>query len=260
MDGNNKIGITLSQHQTQNQSEDEPSNPSRRNLLKSVGVVGAAAISGSATSNLIAAESSQAPTAAVAREALEVLTAQEAETLEAVCDCLIPGDENGPGAKEARAVHYIDRALASHNSASRHNYMIGLSAVNDFARQTHNQAFHQLSRDLQNSVLQSVQSNEVDGFAPSGGSFFDMVRSHTIDGTFCDPYYGGNQDVVGWDMLGYPGIRLGVSESDVARGADLAPNHESAYDHSTYTKMAQNMSDSPAAPGDVKVAGGGDHA
>lgn len=265
MAGINKSDITQAQHQSQhqNQSEDEPSNPSRRNLLKSVGVVGAAAIGSTAASNLIAADSApqgQATTAAVAREALEVLTAQEAETLEAICDCLIPSDENGPGAKEARAVHYIDRSLASHNSASRYNYMIGLNAVNDFAQQTHNQAFHQLSRDLQNTVLQAVQSNEVDGFAPSGASFFNMVRSHTINGTFCDPYYGGNQGFVGWDMLGYPGIRLGVSESDVARGADLAPNHESAYDHSTYTKMAQNMSGSPGSPANFKVAGGGDHA
>ena len=69
-----------------------------------------------------------------------------------------------------------------------------------------------------------------------------MLRSHTIDGTFCDPYYGGNQNFVGWDMLRYPGIRLGVSEADVSAGGDLPPNHQSAYDHSTYTKLADNGS------------------
>ena len=74
--------------------------------------------------------------ASVQREALEVLTAEEAETLEAICDCLIPSDEHGPGAKEARAVHYIDRALASHNRDARQNYSVGLNAINEFARKT----------------------------------------------------------------------------------------------------------------------------
>ena len=74
-----------------------------------------------------------------------------------------------------------------------------------------------------------------------GKDFFNMVRNHTIDGTFCDPYYGGNQNFVGWDMINYPGIRLGASEADVAAGAKLEPNHQSAYDHDTYTKMASNQ-------------------
>ena len=65
---------------------------------------------------------------------------------------------------------------------------------------------------------------------------FSRLRSHTIDGTFCDPYYGGNRDFVGWDMLRYPGVRLGVSEAEVASGSQLSPNHESAYDNATYTK------------------------
>jgi hypothetical protein len=41
-------------------------------------------------------------------------------------------------------------------------------------------------------------------------------------------------------MLRYPGIRLGASEADVSAGASLPPNHQSAYDHSTYTKLADN--------------------
>ena len=93
-----------------------PENPGRRNLLKGAGLFGAAAVGSTATSNLIAAESSfPVNNNPVVREALEVLTAREAETLEEICDCLIPADGNGPGARLARAVHYIDRSLASHN-------------------------------------------------------------------------------------------------------------------------------------------------
>ena len=222
--------------------EDQPQNPSRRNLLKGAGLVGAAAVGSTATSNLIAADTPRlAPTSPITREALEVLTAAEAETLEAICDCLIPSDEHGPGAKEARAIHYIDRALASHNNASRHNYLVSLTAINEHAVKTRGKPFHRLIRDQQNSILQGVQTNKVEGCAPSGSGFFNLVRSDTIDGTFCDPYYGGNQNFVGWDMIRYPGIRLSASETDVAQGAQLQPNHQSAYDNETYTKMASNM-------------------
>lgn len=229
----------------------QPDQPdqSRRNLLKGVGLVGAAAVGAGTAGAVIAADKPAQPDAAnnagadsiPAREALEVLTVAEVATLEAICDCLIPADANGPGAKEARAVHYIDRSLASHNLADRQNYMIGLNAINEYAIQTQSKPFHELTADQQTAILRSVQENAVTGFAPSAAAFFNMVRNHTIDGTFCDPYYGGNRNFVGWDLLRYPGVRLGVSEADVALGANLAPNHQSAYDHATYLKTADYM-------------------
>ena len=45
-------------------------------------------------------------------EAPTALTAEEYETLNAICSRLIPADENGPGAGEAMAARYIDRGLA----------------------------------------------------------------------------------------------------------------------------------------------------
>ena len=45
------------------------------------------------------------------REPIENLTAYEADLLEAICARIIPTDANGPGAREARAAQYIDRAL-----------------------------------------------------------------------------------------------------------------------------------------------------
>jgi gluconate 2-dehydrogenase gamma chain len=239
---NNKSALDKSADNIQ--ADDLPSNPSRRNLLKSAGIMGAAAVSSVGSNNVIAADSSSSTHSTadiVATEALEVLTAEEAETLEAICDCLIPSDENGPGAKEARAIHYIDKSLASENKSSRHDYMVSISAINDFARKTRGKPYHQLIQDQQNSILSGVQRNRVPGCSPSGPGFFNMVRSHSIDGTFCDPYYGGNQNFVGWDMLRYPGIRLGASETDISKGANLEPNHQSAYDNQTYTKMAANI-------------------
>lgn len=223
-------------------SPEQPSNPSRRNLLKSAGLVGAVAVGAGGSGAIIAADSAR-PDARFPqlREALEVLTAEEALTLEVICDCLIPADELGLGAKEARAVHYIDRSLASHNIEYRQDYLVSLTAINDYARQTRGKAYYELIRDLQESILLALQQNKVPGCSPGSSGFFNLVRSHTIDGTFCDPYYGGNQNFIGWDMIRYPGIRLSASETDVTAGADLSPNHQSAYDNATYTKMASNM-------------------
>lgn len=246
-----------SRSKTDKESGEKPQDISRRNLLKSAGLAGIASAGAVGVLTAQSVEAAETPdqkrdTSPIqAREALEVLTAEEAEILEAICDCLIPSDEHGPGAKEARAVHYIDRALASHNSSARHNYMVSLSAINDYARKTRNKPFYRLIKDQQNSILMGVQTNKVPGLAPTASGFFNMVRSHTIDGTFCDPYYGGNQNFVGWDMLRYPGIRLGATESDVAKGSELEPNHQSAYDHSTYTKIASDID---------SAAGGGDYA
>jgi gluconate 2-dehydrogenase gamma chain len=220
-------------------NNDSPSNPSRRNLLKSAGVVGAAVASSGTATQVIAADNSSAntPSQPVIREALETLTAAEVETLEALVDRIIPSDEHGPGAREARAAHYIDRSLASDNASSRHSYAIGLTAINDHARNQQGKPFHQLSSDVQDEILAAVIDGEISGFNPSGSGFFGMVRNHTIQGTFSDPYYGGNRDFIGWDMIGYPGVRIGTSENDVAQGRALQPNHQSAYDIPTFTKV-----------------------
>ena len=233
---------TKNKESSQSYSKDSlPDNPSRRALLKGAGIAGAVAV-GSTTGAVLAAENSSSRTTdPIALEALETLTAAEAEVLEIICDCLIPSDENGPGAKEARAAHYIDRSLASHNQDARAHYLRSLTAINEHAQQQYGADFPGLTRQQQESLLQALQDDEIPGCSPGSGSFFSMVRNHTIDGTFCDPYYGGNNDFVGWDMLQYPGIKLSASENDVRQGAALQPNHQSAYDNATYTKMAANM-------------------
>ena len=50
--------------------------------------------------------------------------------------------------------------------------------------------------------------------SPSSSAFFSMVRGHTLQGTFCDPIYGGNANMVGWDLIGYPGVRLSVTAAE----------------------------------------------
>src|SRR5688572_16289923 len=116
-------------------TEPKPS-VSRRAVLRGVGIAGAA-ISLAPTDALVSGvEASPAPAAqrpqprpSNRQEALEVLTAAEAVTLEAVVARIIPTDEQGPGAAEARAAHYIDRALNGPLAALLPAYQAGLAAL-----------------------------------------------------------------------------------------------------------------------------------
>jgi gluconate 2-dehydrogenase gamma chain len=215
------------------EGSDDRRRVSRRNLFKQVGVVGAAAaLSGTTGAEPAAA---QTPAATPRREALETLTAAEGETLEAIVARLIPSDENGPGAAEARAAHYIDRALTGPLRTSRTAYADGLAALDAYAQSKKGAPFAKLSASDQDAMLADLEKNVATGFTPNAATFFNLVRTHTIQGTFCDPYYGGNANFVGWDLIGYPGIRLAVSADDQRMAMRPKPVRESAYDNVTFT-------------------------
>ena len=227
---------------------DAPRIISRRDLLRSVAIAGAAgatpAIVGASPGDTAAAEPQAAnPGAASAgRNALESLTSAEADTLEAIVARLIPTDANGPGATEARAARYIDRALGSALSGSRETYRSGLAALDGYARSSKGSPFHQLAASDQDAVLTDVERGSASGFA-SSTQFFNMVRTHTIQGTFGDPYYGGNADFVGWDLIGYPGVRTQVTPADqtALEHDQLKPNHRSAYDSQMFNKATVRL-------------------
>jgi len=167
-------------------------------------------------------------------EALETLTAAEADTLEAIVARLVPTDENGPGAAEARAAHYIDRALAGPLRSSREAYAAGLAALDVYAQSKNGAPFARLSAPDQDAVLTDMEKNVATGFVPNAATFFNLVRAHTIQGTFCDPYYGGNASFVGWDLIGFPGLRMAVGE-DEQRMKAPKPVRKSAYEDAMFT-------------------------
>lgn len=66
------------------------------------------------------------------------------------------------------------------------------------------------------------QAEEVFGEV-TPGSFFSMVRSDTIEGMFADPVYGGNQDMAGWQLIGWPAAQRSYSPEEMLRGTDKQP-------------------------------------
>jgi gluconate 2-dehydrogenase gamma chain len=151
---------------------------------------------------------------------------------------LIPSDEHGPGAKEARAAHYIDRALGGALSSSRPAYSAGLAALDRYATASRGKPFLQLAAVDQDSVLLDCETGGATGFPGSSAQFFGMVLGHTRQGMFGDPYYGGNANFVGWDLIRYPGVRTMVTPADqkALEADELKANHRSAYDYESFNK------------------------
>jgi gluconate 2-dehydrogenase gamma chain len=231
--------------------------PSRRELLKLAGATaGAAAVTSTVGPSHGEAASAETPglglpveaatgslqVPAATRGPLQALTAAEADLLDVIVARLIPTDANGPGATEAGAVRYIDRALAGGLSHLRDTYRAGLDALDKYAAATRGKPFLQLTPIEQDSVLIDVETGGAGyvGRFPGGssGQFFALLLAHTRQGTFGDPFYGGNEGFVGWDMLRYPGVRTAVTADDQRLGAQPTPLRKSAYDSDMFTRAS----------------------
>jgi gluconate 2-dehydrogenase gamma chain len=190
--------------------EEKDGNLSRRAVIATATLVPVATLTAAA----------QAPQTA--------LSAAQRQILDAFVDRLIPRDELGPGALECGAANYIDRALADALSAEKASFTAGLVAVDTFARQSQGAAFPELPADKKDAVLTALEAGDASGFA-NARAFFNRVRRLTLEGTFSDPYYGGNKNFAGWDLIRYPGPRLAVGPDDQKMTSLPKPLHQSAY-------------------------------
>jgi gluconate 2-dehydrogenase gamma chain len=226
---------------------------SRREMLLQSGIaVGAIALP--AASVLQPAEAAQETAELVGEGELRTFTRLEYETLDAICSRIIPTDESGPGAREAKAARYIDWGLsgtlntpaaggrggrgapgvgAATAQTPREQYTSALAAVEAHAMSSKGASFSTLPPTDQDAIITLLQNSQLPG-APTG--FFNTIRMHTIQGTFSDPFYGGNYNCVGWDLIRYPGVRTTVPAEYQQWGTALEPNHQSAYDHDMFDK------------------------
>ena len=79
-----------------------------------------------------------------------------------------------------------------------------------------------------------------------------MVRSHVLQGTFGDPHYGGNRGFVGWDLIGYPGVRTAVPprlQTQLEAG-ELPANRRSAYESEYFDKAVVRAAHEETRHGD----------
>jgi gluconate 2-dehydrogenase gamma chain len=138
------------------------------------------------------------------------------------------------------AARYIDQALAGFLAPQRDAYRAGLAALDQYARVSRGAAFAALPPADQDAVLVDLESGAASRagatFPGNSAQFFSLVRGHTMQGTFGDPFYGGNAGFVGWDLLGYPGVRTAVTAGEQQMGVTVTPTHRSAYDGGMFNK------------------------
>lgn len=168
---------------------------------------------------------------------LRFFTDAEALIVAAAASRVMPSDETGPGAREAGVVIYIDRQLAGpwgrdarrytqepfdDSAAAEFGYQ-GAASPQRIYRQGLKQlvGFDQLPPSEQDGKLAQIEQSV----------FFDLLRRNTIEGMFCDPLHGGNLDLVGWQLIGFPGPRMSnANEIDRYRGQEFRPRPVSLVD------------------------------
>jgi len=149
------------------------------------------------------------------------LNESEFKTLEAISGRIVPTTET-PGAIEAGAAYYIDQALADPYKPQLPRYRRGLGELDRYCVTKYNVTFVALTEAQQDTLLEELEAGklkEVEG----GSQFFELVRRHVMEGVFCEPYYGGNRDLIGWKLVGFPGQRYGYDDPYINRVIDLPP-------------------------------------
>ncbi|WP_342362849.1 gluconate 2-dehydrogenase subunit 3 family protein [Terrarubrum flagellatum] len=159
-------------------------------------------------------------------------TYDEATAIESMVDRLIPADDLGVGGREAGCAVFIDRQLAGFFGDSSRLYMrppfvagtpsqgaqspltptaiyrAALAAIDAHCKSNYGgKPFQALQLVEQDAVLTSLDKNELKLANADGKTFFELLLQNTMEGFFADPLYGGNRDMAGWKLVGFPGAR-----------------------------------------------------
>ncbi len=162
----------------------------------------------------------------------QFFTADEAKAVEALVDRIIPPDPETPGGKDAGCAVFIDRQLRGpygsgaglynlgpHVKGSKQQgpqsamtpaqlYRKGLAALDKHCRDTNNgKTFAQLAAEQQDQVLKDIEAGKIKFEGVEAQGLFDALLKDVPEGFFSDPIHGGNRDLAGWRMIGFPGIR-----------------------------------------------------
>jgi gluconate 2-dehydrogenase gamma chain len=140
----------------------------------------------------------------------------DAETVVAFTERLMPGAPGKPGAGDAGVLNYIDLALAGAYADLQDFYRRGLAQLDVYCRKTYGGPFARLAPAQQDEVIKALEENKAGEFNwPTAQAFFNTIRTHTMEGMFADPIYGGNKDFAGWRLVGFPGGQLLFTPEDL---------------------------------------------
>jgi gluconate 2-dehydrogenase gamma chain len=117
-------------------------------------------------------------------------------------------------------------------------FRLGLEGMETYAQRLYGAGFASLTAEQQDRILSDMEQGKPDtfdrtalrsspfapassgteaieqGLEPGEGAkaFFDLLLTYTMGGYFADPVHGGNRDMVGWKLIGFPGAHLSYSD------------------------------------------------
>lgn len=156
------------------------------------------------------------------RVPLRFFTAEEAKLVVAATERIFPKDNETPGATEAAVVIYIDRQLAGPHGRDKYRYTKGpwRKSIPEHGNQDkatpqeiYREGLTTLGADF---ATQSADEQDKRLLAIERTPFFQQLRSHTVEGMFCDPVHGGNANLIGWKMIGFPGPLMTYRQQEQA--------------------------------------------
>lgn len=175
-------------------------------------------------------------------------TPAEAAAVEALVDRIIPPDPTTSGGKDAGCGVFIDRQLAGPYGSSAALYMHppfaegtpqqgdqsaltpsvryrqGLAALDKHCRAAFaGKAANEITDDERDQLLTGLENRTVTLEGADGHAFFEQLLKDAKEGFFSDPIYGGNRDMAGWKMIGFPGARYDLR--------DWVERHNEKYPH-----------------------------
>jgi len=152
--------------------------------------------------------------------------------MEALADRIIPPDPQTPGGKDSGSAVFVDRQLAGaygaqeglylrppflagtknqgHQSEAgpREEYQKGLAALDRACQAKYaGKHFADLSDGEKDDVLHGLESGAFKLDGTDGKAFFEQAIKDVQMGFFADPIYGGNRNMAGWRLIGFPGAR-----------------------------------------------------
>jgi gluconate 2-dehydrogenase gamma chain len=124
----------------------------------------------------------------------EFFDSYSAAEIAAIAGQILPSDD-GPGAKEAGVIYFIDRALKTFDTDKQEVYRSGLREIEKARKRLfpQSESIASLSKEQQIELMRSIEESE----------FFEVVRTHTVLGFLGSPSYGGNRGKVGWKYIGF---------------------------------------------------------
>jgi gluconate 2-dehydrogenase gamma chain len=176
-------------------TSDDQDSPSRRSFLLSSGGLLTSVWLGTHWSAIAAAahhaeEMAAAPTAV----GFQFFSPGDAADVGAIAAQIVPSGAT-PGAREAHAVYFTDRALSTFFAGWAPDYRAGLTEFQSKFRAANPAAasFAAASSDEQIAFLKTVDHTP----------FFQTERTLTLLGMFTSPKYGGNYEGSGWKLMGF---------------------------------------------------------